>query len=282
MIHDLTNKDILLNDIVKILNDGDTILLDNKTYFEKIKIEKKNITIIGKENSCIAFDDYNGRLIPLELGGDGIKKYGTTGSATFTVEDTASYFTCKNVTFKNTFDRGQNRDGQAVCFKSESHYLNIDNCRFISGQDTLYVDFGTKNKITNSYIEGDVDFIFGSADCIFDNCKIVGKKGHDTTYFIAPSTYIINNHGFIFNNCEFYSANAINTYLGRPWYPGGAQQPVYPKASFINCKFNGHINMYLLKMHSKDPDGYQLKFNNCYHNDKLLNNDDVTFEKKYI
>ena len=27
---------------------------------------------------------------------------------------------------------------------------------------------------------------------------------------------------------------------------------------------------------------YQLKFNNCFHNDKLLNNDDVTFEKEYI
>lgn len=282
MIYDLIGKDVLLNDIVEKLNDGDTILLDDKTYFEKIKIDKKNITIIGKNNTCIEYDDYSGKIIPTNKGGDGVKTYGTTTSATFTVTYNASHFTCKNITFKNTHQRGNSKNAQAVCFKSECHYLNVDNCKFISGQDTLYVDYGTYNKISNSYIEGDVDFIFGSADCVFENCKIVASKNHNTTYFIAPSTIIINKHGLIFNKCTFESAGHEITYLGRPWYPNGTQQPILPKATFIDCKFNGHINMFLLKMHSIDPDVYQLKFNNCFHNDKLLNNDDVTFEKEYI
>ena len=143
MIIDLNKEKMSLYEALFIAHENDVIILEDKVYFEKIKITTSNLTIIGTNNSTIEYDDYHARIIPQNLGGDGIKKYGTTGSATFTVKEEAVNFKAEGITFKNSHKRtiGIN-GGQAVAFKSESSGLRIKNCKFISDQDTLYVDSG--------------------------------------------------------------------------------------------------------------------------------------------
>lgn len=271
MIIDLINNKLSLTEALAKANDGDTILLDDTVYNEKIYIYKKNITIIGNGNTIISYDDSNATIIPASFGGDGIKTWGTTGSATFTVKEGADGFTAKNITFVNSFDRRKvTKGGQAVAFKSECNDIYIENCKFISQQDTLYIDLGKNNTIINSYIEGDVDFIFGSADCEFINCDIKALNIHGKAYFLAPDTYIVNENGFVFKKCKFTAEENLELHLGRAWFPGGAIMPVFPKTTLIDCNLYGDINMDLIQMHEKDPRKYKLEFINTYLNDKLV------------
>lgn len=283
MIYDLKDNNLSITEVLDLLKDGDVVYLDDITYYEKITIWNKNITFIGKENTKISFDAYHDAIVPVSMGGDGTRKFGTTGSATFTVKPTGTGFTAKNIIFENYFKRNNTPNGQAVAFKSEASNVILQNCKFISEQDTLYMDFGKNNIISNSYIEGDVDFIFGSADCIFDNCTIVGKKVNQNVYFTAPDTYSSNLYGFIFNKCKFITEEGTTAYLGRAWFPGGATEPVYPRQSIIDCDFKGNIIMDLIQMHPTDPREYNLKIHSSRLNQEaIINSGDITEEAKLI
>ena len=264
---DISNNNFTLTETLNKAEAGDIIYLGKRIFREKITLAKSNITLIGS-GAKIIYSASHGTIIPKEFGGDGIKTFGTTGSATFRVLETANNFLATGISFINEFKRQGCKNGQAVAFKSECRNIKLINCNFISEQDTLYIDNGTNNQVINSSIYGDVDFIFGSANCIFTNCQIVGVNDG---YFTAPSTYEIYEVGFVFNNCNFKVLNNAKLALGRPWFPGGSKLPVSPRVSFNNCVFDATIDLNLIKMHSKDPDKYFLKIDNCLYNKDLIN-----------
>ncbi len=263
MVIDLKGSDYTLQQALDMAKENDVIYLDNKVYFEKVYIRKPDLTLIGREHSSIGFNVSNGTIRPIEDGGNGVRTYGTTGSASVTVCRGADRFTAKNITFFNSFNREGKANGQAVAFKAEISNLYMENCRFLSEQDTLYIDYGKENKIKDCYIEGDVDFIFGSADCVFENCEIVGKGKGKYVYFTAPDTYMSNLYGFVFLGCRFQAVEGAFNVLGRAWYPSGALEKVYPKACFIECVFFGDIELDLILMHQGDPRVYSLKAYRC-------------------
>ena len=275
MIIDLEKENLTINAALFIAKENDVLKLGNKTYNEQVEISIKNLTFIGSENTIIENDYHSGMIV------NG-KKIGTTTSATFRILEEASNTKIYNITFKNNHVRiPGSGNGQAVAFKSEAFNTYIENCKFISRQDTFYMDFGTNNIVKDSYIEGDIDFIFGSADCVFYNCKFHTVDTNKLAYFIAPSTIITNNYGFIFYKCEFYTDFKCD--LGRGWFPSKATSPVYPKTSIIDSKLIGDINPNLVLMHQIDlGKEYSLKINNSYLNGNLLGNDNVEEELKYI
>ncbi len=257
MIIDLKKDNLSILEALKIAKSGDEIILDDKFYKEKIVVKTPNLTFKGSKNTKITFDNCSSDIIPKQLGGDGIKTFGTTGSATFTVSKEACNFKAYNITFENSYKRIGKTHSQAVAFKSETSNIYLYDCIFLSHQDTLYIDFGQKNEIINSKIYGDIDFIFGSADCNFKNCDIYALNDEiNHAYFTAPSTYICNKNGFKFNNCNFYIKPNMDVYLGRPWYPSKTLMEVVPRISFVNCKFADKINLSLKQMHDGDPNNY--------------------------
>lgn len=271
---DLKKLNLSLKEALDRVNDGEVILLDNKTYFEKIELTKKNITLIGQENTKISFGAHSGMIIPSNLGGDGVKTFTTTTSATFRVKEGADGFKAFGITFENSYKMGNDTKGaQAVAFKSEINDLSIENCKFIGEQDTLYIDNGKNNKISSSYIEGDIDFIFGSADCTFSNCEIVGLN-RKRVYFTAPSTLLDNKKGFHFKYCTFKSEAPL-AHLGRPWYPRSATKEIYPRLILKNCKLYGNINLDLIKMNEKDLRLYELRIKKSIINNLEVNLDIV-------
>lgn len=257
MIIDLKEGDLSINAALKLAKSGDEIILDNKTYNERVVVKIPNLTFKGAKDSKISFNNCSSDIIPNELGGDGIKTFGTTGSATFTVGKEAIGFRAYNVVFENSYKRIGRKHSQAVAFKSEASDIYLSDCTFLSHQDTLYIDYGKNNEIANSKIYGDIDFIFGSADCIFKNCDIYAINDEiNNAYFTAPSTYICNDLGFIFKACNFHTKPNMDVYLGRAWYPSRALMEVVPKISFINCKFAENIKLSLKQMHEGDPSNY--------------------------
>lgn len=273
MIIDLEKEELTINQALFIAKENDVLILGNKTYNEQVIVTTKNLTFKGSTNTIISNNYHNGLII----NGN---KLGTTTSATFLIKEEAINTKILDITFVNSHVVSKDTNNQAVAFKSEASNTIIDNCKFLSNQDTLYMDFGFNNVIKNSYVEGDIDFIFGSADCFFINCKINTVNNNRNAYFTAPSTIVFNNYGFVFYKCEFNTSYPC--YIGRRWYPSKAESPVYPRLTIIDSKLNGNINLDFIKMTESNPEYYEFKINNCYLNDKLVGNDDVKEELKHI
>jgi pectinesterase len=100
-------------------------------------------------------------------------------------------------------------------------------------QDTLYTyGYASHQYYYKCYIEGTVDFIFGSSTAVFDNCEIFCKK---EGYITAPSTTDSTKYGYVFLNCKITGNAPKNSfYLSRPWRPFG-------KTVYINCNLGDMI-----------------------------------------
>lgn len=262
MIYDLNKLDKPLKEIIKLLKPFDIVYLKkNYIYNEKIIIDTKNITLIGN-NTSISYD-----LCHSDIRND--KMVGTTGSASFLLTRNADNFMAKGISFINSHIRNISAKNQAVAFKSEANNIILLNCKFISNQDTLYLDYGTNNLIIDSYITGDVDFIFGSADAVFYNC-LIEAKNYENLYFTAPDTYICNQYGLVFKKSKFISKK--KAYLGRRWYPDKALMEVLPRLALVECEILGDINPSLIRMHDNDKDDHVLSFYNTFLNEKMISN----------
>lgn len=264
MILDLRNTDCTLSEALQIAKENDIIYLADKTYFEKIYVSTPRLTWIGSAKTKITSSVYSGDILPTYLGGDGRKTYGTTGSATVTILPSAVGFKAKGITFENGYKRKGEEHSQAVAFKSETSQIIVEDCSFLSHQDTLYIDFGRDNLIQNCFITGDIDFIFGSADCKFIHCKIHARGDEKKCcYYTAPDTFIQNHQGFLFESCQFLKDEGVEAYLGRPWFPSKSNSPIHPRIAFKACEFPKDTHLYLKQMHENDPSNYVFHLENC-------------------
>jgi pectinesterase len=152
------------------------------------------------------------------------KKIGTSGSEVVLV--IGDGFTAENITFEN--DAGE--IGQAVAVRTTGDRAVFRNCRFLGWQDTLYTN-GKRHYFQGCHIEGRVDFIFGRATAVFEDCTIKSKNGG---YITAASTNPDTAFGLVFMNCKLISDDHVPTYLGRPWRP-------HASVTYINCEIGGHI-----------------------------------------
>jgi pectinesterase len=186
------------------------------TYKEQIKIlqTKPFITLQG--------DDALKTTLTFNLSA---KTSGDT-RLSYTAYLGGSDFRAQNITFENTYGVGS----QAV-----AAYVNTDraifrNCRFLGWQDTLFAH-GGRQYYQDCYIEGHVDFIFGNATAVFENCTIHSKG---PGYVTAPWALTAEPNGFVFLDCKLTGGADAKSYLGRPWRP-------YGRVVFINCWMDAHI-----------------------------------------
>ncbi len=121
--------------------------------------------------------------------------------------------------------------------------LVFDNVLIKGGQDTLYTIRGVAY-FHNCEIWGSVDFIYGEALGVFDNCDIVqirpvgGPVG-------APNTPLAQPYGEVFLNCRFpralvadgypYDVGVGTTTFMRPWRQDGA-------TAVINCQIGAQFS----------------------------------------
>lgn len=218
------------------------IYIKSGIYKEKLVIDRPFIKLIGDsaEDTKITFDDASGT----PRRDDNSKTYGTTGSASVTIK--ADDFEAQNITFENSFDEVAStyKDKQAVAVKSEGDRMVFRNCRFIGNQDTLYPNKGTQY-YENCYIEGDVDFIFGGAQAVFEKCDIFSYNRNtppNNGYVTAASTLISNKYGYLFENCRLLSDAAKGSVqLGRPW-PAGGNKDCIGAVVYKNCYMGEHIS----------------------------------------
>jgi pectinesterase len=197
------------------------------TYHEKIRITKPFVHFVGRdaEKTVLTFDDFARKKNP-----DG-KELGTFGSLSVTVR--AKGFAADNITFENP-SAPRKTVAQAVALGVDSDRAVFRNCRFLANQDTLYANSG-RQYYYQCLIRGDVDFIFGNATAVFDQCEIQSSgKG----YLTAQSrTDDKQTTGYVLVDCKLTADDTVPdgcVYLGRPWRP-------YARVVYLHCQLGPQI-----------------------------------------
>ena len=201
------------------------------TYYEKIKVNRRRVILYGDdpETTVLTYDDYAGR----PLNSTGTSTVGTQNSASFMVN--ASDFMAINVTFSNTHKNMSSSGDQAVAVAVMDDRAAFYNCRLTGYQDTFYPKNEARVYCKDCYIEGNVDFIFGDAALLCENCTLCANR--NDTPITAPSTNPKSPFGFVFRDCritslpgkDFRGNDIEKIYLGRAWKEGA-------RAVYINCE----------------------------------------------
>ncbi|KAL9376457.1 hypothetical protein Peur_030577 [Populus x canadensis] len=189
------------------------IFVKQGIYDETVTVTKKmaNITIYGDgSQKTIVTGNKN--------FADGVQTFRT---ATFAV--LGDGFLCKAMGFRNTAGPEKH---QAVAIRVQADRAIFLNCRFEGYQDTLYAQ--THRQFYRScVITGTVDFIFGDATAIFQNCLITVRKPLENQQNLITAQGRVDGHettGIVLQNCRIEPdkdlvpvKTKIRSYLGRPW-----------------------------------------------------------------
>lgn len=154
------------------------------------------------------------------------------------------------LTIENTAGPGS----QAIALALNCRRAYITDCRILGCQDTLFLaplppspvlPDGFKGSehwrvrpycqslFTRCEIAGDIDFIFGGGDAVFEACDIRSLR---PGYITAASTPEGQASGFVFRACRLISdCPPGSCYLGRPWR-------AHARTTFIRCHLGAHIH----------------------------------------
>ncbi|XXG84311.1 hypothetical protein AAC387_Pa10g1850 [Persea americana] len=196
-------------------NDGFFLIyVEAGVYEEYVSIakNKKNIMMLG--------DGINQTVI---TGNRSVVDGWTTfNSATFAV--VGQRFVAVNITFRNTAGPAKH---QAVAVRNGADLSAFYSCSFEGYQDTLYTH-SLRQFYRNCDIYGTVDFIFGNAAVVFQNCNLYARlpmQGQTNVFTAQGRTDPNQNTGTSIHNCRVSAAadlaaatnGSTKTYLGRPW-----------------------------------------------------------------
>jgi len=232
---------------------AETIYIKKGTYKERVEITKDNITLMGEDRDEVIITEgyYANMIMP-----DGTKR-GTFRSYTFYVF--ADNFKATNITFENSAGFGY-EVGQAIAVYAEGDHIHFKNCKLLGHQDTLFTgplplkekqpggflgptQFAPRRHVRqfyeDCYIEGEIDFIFGSATAYFLNCRLyaLNREVEDEfkAFYTAPSTYEDQEFGYVFENCNFTGNCPVSSVaLGRPWRN-------YAKTVLLRCEISDQV-----------------------------------------
>lgn len=196
-----------------------------------VPYEKTNILLLGEGMGATVI------TASRSVGIDGLGTYETA-----TVAVIGDGFRARDITFENSAGAGAH---QAVAFRSDSDRSVLENVEFRGHQDTLYART-MRQFYRRCHIVGTVDFIFGNAAAVFEECVIKTIPRAEGVRKSARNVVAANGRidpgqttGFVFWNCtvdgnkEFVELfrtkpQSYRLYLGRPWKE-------YSRTLYVSC-----------------------------------------------
>ncbi|EXC07790.1 putative pectinesterase/pectinesterase inhibitor 46 [Morus notabilis] len=210
---DGTGKYKKIGDALKAVKDKNkkrtVIYVKKGIYNENVRVEKKkwNVLMVG--------DGMNATIVSGSLNFvDGTP---TFSSATFAVFGKG--FIGRDMGFRNTAGAIKH---QAVALMASADQVVFYRCGVDAFQDSLYAH-SNRQFYRECDIYGTVDFIFGNAAAVFQNCNILPRvpmKGQRNTLTAQGKTDPNQNTGIAIQNCTispYGDLSSVQTYLGRPW-----------------------------------------------------------------
>ncbi|KAI3681574.1 hypothetical protein L6452_36374 [Arctium lappa] len=184
----------------------------------KAGVYMENIEIGSKLKNIMLLGDGIGKTI---ITGSKSVGGGTTTFKSATLAVVGDGFIGRGITVRNTAGP---QNHQAVAVRSGSDLSVFYQCSFEGYQDTLYTH-SDRQFYRECDIYGTVDFIFGNAAVVFQNCNIYARKPPNKTNTLTAQgrTDPNQNTGISIHNCRVTAASdlkgvtGVKTYLGRPW-----------------------------------------------------------------
>nr|GME05525.1 pectinesterase-like [Ipomoea batatas] len=194
----------------------------NVTYVIKIKagVYNEYVVVPRTMNHVVFIGDG-----PTKTKITGNKNYfdgiGTYQTATVAIE--GDHFTARDIGFENS--AGANKH-QAVALRVSSDHAIFSNCAIDAYQDTIYAH-AYRQYYRDCSISGTIDFIFGDASSVFQNCKMIVRKPLQNQACMVTAQGRMERRGvgaIVLQNCEILPAPELKTlhppaqvFLGRPW-----------------------------------------------------------------
>ncbi|KAL0855272.1 hypothetical protein Bca101_060425 [Brassica carinata] len=194
----------------------------NKRYVIHIKagVYRENVEVAKKKKNIMFMGD--GRTTTIITASRNV----VDGSTTFrsaTVAAVGERFLARDITFQNTAGPSKH---QAVALRVGSDFSAFYRCDMLAYQDTLYVH-SNRQFFVSCLIAGTVDFIFGNAAVVLQDCDIHARRpnsGQRNMVTAQGRTDPNQNTGIVIQNCRIGATSdlmsvksSFPTYLGRPW-----------------------------------------------------------------
>ncbi|XP_030513194.2 probable pectinesterase 8 [Rhodamnia argentea] len=192
------------------------IWINSGIYYEKVIIPKAKPNIMfqgqGYLSTAIVWNDTAN------------SSHGTFYSGS--VQVFSNNFIARNISFMNVapIPSPGDQGAQAVAFRIAGDQASFWGCGFFGAQDTLHDDSG-RHYFRDCYIQGSIDFIFGDARSLYENCQLISMATP-----VPPGQKLINgavtahgrvskdeNTGFAFLKASIGGTGRI--LLGRAWRP---------------------------------------------------------------
>jgi len=194
-----------------------TIFIKNGTYREIVCFMNKNsISIFGEDRKKTIIEYPNNDKFNNNSGGNPFAATAPAPAAANPRRGGAVYhrgmflahhcndLTIENLTLHNTTPHGGSQAEAIILNGSRDAHAILANVDLYSFQDTLQIN--GQAYISNCYVEGDVDFMWGTGPCFFENCH--AKSVRSNAYY----TQIRNtaaNHGYVYDNCTFDGSDGV-------------------------------------------------------------------------
>ncbi|PIN13746.1 Pectinesterase [Handroanthus impetiginosus] len=194
----------------------------NRRYVIRIKagVYRENVEVTKRKTNIMFMGD--GRSNTIITGSRNF----IDGSTTFhsaTVAVVGERFLARDITFQNTAGPAKH---QAVALRVGSDLSAFYRCDMLAYQDTLYVH-SNRQFFVQCLISGTVDFIFGNAAAVFQDCDIHARRpgsGQRNMVTAQGRTDPNQNTGIVIQRCRIGATSDLRsvqgnfpTYLGRPW-----------------------------------------------------------------
>ncbi|XVF25295.1 hypothetical protein REPUB_Repub13aG0201200 [Reevesia pubescens] len=215
------------NVIVAQDGSGDVLTIDEAAKLVGKKNESRFVIYVkeGKYVENVILDKHKWNVM---IYGDGKTKTIISGSLNF-VDGTPTFatatfavagkgFIAKDIGFVNSAGAAKH---QAVAMRSGSDRSVFYNCLFDAYQDTLYAH-SNRQFYRECDILGTIDFIFGNAAVVFQNCNIQPRQplpNQFNTITAQGKKDPNQNTGISIQRCLLTAFDNLTarTYLGRPW-----------------------------------------------------------------
>uniref|UniRef100_A0A1J3IRH8 Pectinesterase n=1 Tax=Noccaea caerulescens TaxID=107243 RepID=A0A1J3IRH8_NOCCA len=194
----------------------------NKRYVIHIKagVYRENVEVTKKKKNIMFMGD--GRTRTIITGSRNVADGSTTFNSA-TVVAVGERFLARDITFQNTAGPSK---GQAVALRVGADFSAFYQCDMLAYQDTLYVH-SNRQFFVKCLIAGTVDFIFGNAAVVLQDCDIHARRpnpGQKNMVTAQGRTDPNQNTGIVIQKCRIGATSdllpvkgSFPSYLGRPW-----------------------------------------------------------------